>query len=103
MYAIIKTGGKQYKVAEGKTITVEKLVGEPQTTVELTEVLMLSDDAGMRVGAPTLAGAKVIATIMEQGRGKKINGFTYRPKKGQHHRYGHRQSQTTLVINSIQG
>ena len=103
MYAIIKTGGKQYKVAEGKTITVEKLVGEPQTTVELTEVLMLSDDAGMRVGAPTLAGAKVIATIMEQGRGKKINGFTYRPKKGQHHRYGHRQSQTILVINSIQG
>jgi len=103
MYAIIKTGGKQYKVAEGKTITVEKLVGEPQTTVELTEVLMLSDDAGMRVGAPTLAGAKVVATIVEQGRGKKINGFTYRPKKGQHHRYGHRQSQTILVINSIQG
>ena len=103
MYAIIKTGGKQYKVAEGKTITVEKLIGDPTTTVELTEVLMVSNDAGMRVGAPTLTGVKVIATIIEQGRGKKINGFTYRPKKGQHHRYGHRQSQTKLQITSIEG
>jgi large subunit ribosomal protein L21 len=103
MYAIIKTGGKQYKVAEGKTITVEKLIGEPETTIELTEALMLSDDAGMRVGAPTLSGVKVVATILGQGRGKKINGFTYRPKKGQHHRYGHRQSLTTLQINSIEG
>lgn len=102
MYAIIKTGGKQYTVSEGKTITVEKLVGEPESTIELTEVLLLSDDSGVRVGMPTLSDVKVVATILEHGRGKKINGFTYRPKKGQHHRYGHRQSQTKLQITSIE-
>ena len=101
MYAIVKTGGKQYKVETGKTITVEKLEGELQTTVELTEVLMATGDAGLQVGTPMLEGAKVVATIVEQGKGKKINGFTYKPKKNQHRRYGHRQKLTKLKIESI--
>jgi large subunit ribosomal protein L21 len=102
MYAIIKTGGKQYKVAEGSVLTVEKLEGEPEATVELTEVLMVQGDNGLQVGAPTLDGAKVVAKIVSQGRGKKINGFTYKPKKNVHRRYGHRQYQTKIQIESIQ-
>ena len=102
MYAIVKTGGKQYRVAAGSTITVEKLDGEPEATVELTDVLMVSGDNGLQVGTPTVAGAKVIATIISHGKGRKINGFTYKPKKNIHRRYGHRQSQTRLRIDSIE-
>lgn len=104
MYAIVKTGGKQYKVATGKTIVVEKLEGEPDATVELTDVLMVGgDDGNLRVGTPTVDGAKVVAKIVEQGRGKKINGFTFKAKKNIRHRYGHRQWQTWLRIESIEG
>lgn len=102
MYAIVKTGGKQYQVAPGNTITVEKLEGEPESTVELTEVLMVNGDNGLQVGAPALSGAKVVATIVAQGKGKKIRGFTYKPKKNEHRRYGHRQHQTQLRIESIE-
>ncbi len=101
MYAIIKTGGKQYKVQEGKNIVVEKLVGDEEETIELTDVLFVSNDDGGRFGTPTVEGAKVIAKIVEQFRGKKIDGFTFKPKKGIRHRYGHRQSQTRLRIESI--
>ena len=101
MYAIIKTGGKQYRVEEGRNIVVEKLEGEADSTVELTEVLLISGDEGSKVGTPTVAGAKVVATIIEQFRGKKINGFTFKPKKSIRHRYGHRQSQTRLHIETI--
>lgn len=102
MYAIIKTGGKQYKVAAGKTIVVEKLEGEPEARIELTEVLAVSDDDGeLRVGAPTVEGARVIATLVSHGKARKINGFTFKPKKNIHRRYGHRQSQTTLRIENI--
>ena len=105
MYAIIKTGGKQYKVQEGKNIVVEKLEGDADATVELTEVLFVSndDDSSGRFGTPTIEGAKVVAKIVEQFRGKKINGFTFKPKKHVRHRYGHRQSQTRLRIESIVG
>jgi len=102
MYAIVKTGGKQYKAVAGSVLTVEKLQGEPESTVELTDVLMVSDDSGLRVGAPTVAGAKVVATIVEHGKNKKINGFTYKPKKNQHRRYGHRQQHTKIKIESIE-
>lgn len=101
MYAIIKTGGKQYRVEEGKNIVVEKLEGDDDGAVELTEVLFVSGDDGGRVGTPVVEGAKVVARIVEQFRGKKINGFTFKPKKGERHRYGHRQSQTRLRIESI--
>ena len=102
MYAIIKTGGKQYKVAAGRTIIVEKLIGETNSSVELTEVLAVNGDNGLQIGAPTISGAKVIAKIVEQGKGKKINGFTFKPKKNESRRYGHRQLQTTLRIESIE-
>ena len=102
MYAIVKTGGKQYKVAEGDTIVVEKLPGEAEDSVELTEVLMVGGDGDVRVGAPTLDGVKVFAKVVGQGRGKKINGFTYKPKKNIHRRYGHRQYETTLQIERIE-
>jgi large subunit ribosomal protein L21 len=103
MYAIVKTGGKQYKVQEGKNIVVEKLDGDADATIELTEVLFVSGDDGGRFGTPTIEGVKVVAKIVEQFRGKKINGFTFKAKKNIRHRYGHRQSQTRLKIESIVG
>lgn len=102
MYAIIKTGGKQYRVTEGYTLAVEKLEGELQSEIELNEVLFVSGEAGLQVGAPFVDGAKVIATIVEHGKNKKINGFTYKPKKNEHRRYGHRQQHTKIKIVSIQ-
>lgn len=102
MYAIVKTGGKQYRVSEGDKIVVEKLEGEPDASIELTDVLMVSGDGELKVGAPTVVGAKVVATVVEQGKGKKINGFTYKPKKNIHRRYGHRQKLTTLQIERIE-
>ncbi len=101
MYAIVKTGGKQYKVTEGLNILVEKLEGEAEGTIELTEVLAVGEEGSLTVGAPTVAGAKVVATIVEQTKGKKINGFTYKPKKSIRKRYGHRQLLTRLHIETI--
>lgn len=101
MYAIVKTGGKQYKVTEGALLKVERLEGEPEGSVELTEVLMVQDGDNLRWGAPTVSGAKVVATIVEQGKGKKINGLTFKPKKNIRRRYGHRQLQSTLRVQSI--
>ena len=101
MYAIVKTGGKQYRVEEGKTIVIEKLIGDSDGTVVFEEVLMVENDGNLRVGAPMLEGAKVTATIVEQGKGPKINGFTYKPKKSIRRRYGHRQQLTRVRINSI--
>jgi large subunit ribosomal protein L21 len=102
VYAIIKTGGKQYRVTEGYTLAVEKLEGEPDTSIEITEVLMVNDDETVKVGAPFVEGAKVTATIVSQGKNAKINGFTYKPKKNEHRRYGHRQKHTKIKIVSIQ-
>ncbi len=102
MYAIVKTGGKQYRVTEGATIVVEKLQGEPETVVNLAEVLCVDNDGALVVGRPTVEGATVTATIVEQGKGKKINAITFKPKKGLRRRYGHRQQLTTLRIQSIQ-
>ena len=102
MYAIIKTGGKQYKVTEGATLLVEKLDGEPETTVELTEVLLIQDDESLTVGAPTVEGARVVAQIVEQTKGPKINAITFKPKKNERKRYGHRQQLTRLRVESIE-
>lgn len=101
MYAIVKTGGKQYRVEEGQTVVVEKLDGDVEGQVELTEVLLVSNDSGLSVGAPTVSGAKVVATIVEHGKGPKIDAITFKPKKGIRNRYGHRQPLTRLRIDSI--
>ena len=93
MYAVIKTGGKQYRVAKNDVIIVERLDGEPGGTIEFGEVLMVGGESPV-VGAPTVAGAKVTATVVEQGKGEKIIIFKKRRRKHYRRRNGHRQLQT---------
>ena len=102
MIAVVRTGGKQYKVEPNTLLRVEKLPVDEGQTVELTEVLLVQDDNGVQVGAPTVANAKVVAEVVRHVRGRKIIGFTYKPKKGQRRRYGHRQWQTVLRVQSIE-
>ena len=101
MYAIIKTGGKQYKVAKDETLVVERIDGEPGAAVELGYVLVLRTDAGVKVGSPYVVGAKVVGKILRQDRGPKIQGFTYKAKKRIRHHYGHRQEQTHIQVTEI--
>lgn len=102
MYAVIKTGGKQYTVKEGETLNVEKLDLEPGKTLDL-EVLMLTDEEGkdLKVGTPNVDGAKVIAKVLEQGRAKKVEIVKYKPKSRYTRRNGHRQPFTKIEIASI--
>ncbi|MEX2618227.1 MAG: 50S ribosomal protein L21 [Alphaproteobacteria bacterium] len=101
MYAVIKTGGKQYKVAENDVIAVEKMVGEPGDSVNLGEVLMVGDDNGQTVGAPTVAGAVVAATVLEQKRDKKVIVFKLKRRQDYRRKNGHRQNLTVLRITDI--
>ena len=101
MYAIIETGGKQYKVTEGSMIKVEKLAVEAGTAYAFEKVLVVSDDNGVKVGAPYVEGAKVNATVIGDGKAKKVIIYKYKPKKGFHKKNGHRQPYTMLKINSI--
>lgn len=101
MYAIIKTGGKQYKVSEGDEIFVEKLAGEAGETVEFAEVLAVGGDQGIKLGE-ALSSAKVTGEIVKQGKGKKIVVFKYKAKKGYRRKQGHRQPYTRVKIQGIQ-
>ena len=101
MYAIIETGGKQYKVTEGSMIKVEKLAVEAGTAYAFDKVLVVSDDNGVKVGAPYVEGAKVNATVIGDGKAKKVIIYKYKPKKGFHKKNGHRQPYTMLKTNSI--
>lgn len=101
MYAVIRSGGKQYTVRPGDTLDVEKLDGEAGASVELTDVLMVSDDGAITVGAPTVAGARVLAEIVEHGKGKKVVVFKYKPKIRYRKRTGHRQQFTRLAVREI--
>ena len=100
MYAVIKTGGKQYKVAEGDFLKVEKLEGLVGDTVEFGEVLMVGGDA-IKVGAPLVSGAKVTAKVAVQGRDKKILVFKSKRRKNTRKLIGHRQHHTVLKIEKI--
>jgi len=100
-YAIIETGGKQYKVAEGDMVEVEKIDADAGDLVELDRVLMISDEDGVRTGRPVLEGARAIARVVKHGKGKKILVFKYKPKKNYRRRYGHRQPFTKLLIEEI--
>ena len=100
MYAIIKTGGKQYKVNDGDVIYVEKLDAEDNATVEFDVVAIGSDD-GLKVGTPLVKGAKVTGTVVKTGKGKKITVMTYKPKKGEKRKMGHRQPYTKVEISKI--
>ena len=101
MYAIVETGGKQYRVSQGDTFRVEKLPLDRGATVELDQVLMVGGEA-VKVGAPVLEGAKVVCTVMEQGRAKKIYAFRYKAKKNVRVKRGHRQYYTCLRVDSIE-
>lgn len=103
MYAVIQTGGKQYKVAEGEILKVEKLSGEIGDKLTLDQVLMVKDDKGARIGSPVLAGAKVTAEVIEQGRDKKIVVFKYKKRKNYRRKQGHRQAFTKIKIERIEG
>jgi large subunit ribosomal protein L21 len=103
MYAIVRTGGKQYKVWEKRVITVEKLDVNEGDTIELTDVLLVGDGDSVKIGAPLVEGAKVTATVMGTAKGRKINGYTYKPTKGVQRHYGHRQWETQLRVTSIEG
>jgi large subunit ribosomal protein L21 len=101
MYAVIESGSKQYRVAEGDVIEVETLAVEAGKEIELERVLMVSSDGEIKVGTPVIEGAKVTATVQGHGRGKKI--IVYKHKKNYHKKQGHRQNFTRLHIDKIIG
>ena len=101
MFAVIKTGAKQYKVAVGDVIKVEKLEGEAGSTVSLDNVLMVGDDKGVKVGTPAIAGTVVTAEILEQARAGKIIVFKKKRRQNYRRKAGHRQEQTVLRITDI--
>lgn len=101
MYAVIKTGGKQYRVAAGDKLRVETLDVEEGTTVNLDQVLMVGEGDSINVGAPMLAGATVSATVLQHGRGKKIDVIKFRRRKHYRRQMGHRQNFTELEITAI--
>jgi large subunit ribosomal protein L21 len=101
MYAVISTGGKQYQVAQGERIRVEKLAGEVGDTVEIDQVLLVANGEEIRVGQPLVEGVKVTARIVEQGKAKKIVVFKKKRRQGYRRKQGHRQLFTALEIQSI--
>lgn len=101
MYAVIKTGGKQYKVSEGEILSFEKIEGDKGDTVSFDEVLLVSQDEDVRVGAPFVEGAKVVGEIISQIRGPKITVFKMKRRKGYSKKTGHRQDLTNLKIKEI--
>ena len=101
MYAVIKTGGKQYRVAADEVLTIEKVAGDAGATVEFTEVLMVAGSADPKIGKPTISGAKVTAEVVEQGRAPKVIAFKKRRRKNSRRKRGHRQEQTTVRIKEI--
>ena len=103
MYAVIKTGGKQYKVSAGEKLKIESLGVEVGEQVTLDQVLMVVDGANVSIGSPTVAGAKVEATVLSHGRGKKVKIFKLRRRKHYKRQQGHRQNYTEVVIGDITG
>ena len=101
MQAIIVTGGKQYKVAQGDTLFIEKLEAEAGAEITFDQVLAILNEDKATFGAPTVEGASVVATVVKNGKGKKIRVFKYNPKKGYRKRQGHRQPYTKVTIASI--
>ena len=101
MNAVIKTGGKQYRVSEGDKLNVETLAGEPGDELELGEVLMIHDGDAVEVGKPTVEGAKVTAKVIEHGRGKKIKIVKFKRRKHYRRQMGHRQNYTRVEITGI--
>ena len=101
MKAVIVTGGKQYTVAEGDVLYIEKLNAEAEETIKFDQVLAVLDGDSSKIGAPTVAGAVVEAKVVKNGKGKKIVIFKYKPKKGEKKKMGHRQPYTKVEITKI--
>ena len=102
MYAVVLTGGKQYRVQEGDVLFVEKLNAEVETTIELNEILAVGKEEGLVVGKPLVEGAKVVAKVLAQGKAKKIIVFKYKRKLDYRKKQGHRQSYTKIQIEKIE-
>lgn len=102
VYAVVETGGKQYRVEQGMMVQVERLDAEPGATVTLDRVTLIADGDELSVGAPTVRGASVLATVVGHGRGRKITVMKYKPKAHYRRKTGHRQSFTTLKIDKIE-
>jgi large subunit ribosomal protein L21 len=101
MYVIVETGGKQYRLTQGETVRVERLEGEEGGQVVIDSVLAASTDEGLRIGRPKLEGARVIVTILKQGRGPKIRIYKFKRRKGYRRTKGHRQEFTEIRIDQI--
>lgn len=101
MYAILKTGGKQYRVSEGDVISVEKLDVASGEKIVFDEILVVSNDGELQIGAPNVTGAKVEGTVVQQGKEKKVIVFKYKPKKDYRKKQGHRQPFTKVKIEKI--
>lgn len=102
MYAIIETGGKQYRVSEGDTLYIEKLPAQADETVEIDRVLALVDGDNVKVGSPLVDGARVVLKVVRHGRGKKIIVFKYKAKKNYRRKQGHRQAFTQVTVEKIE-
>ena len=103
MYAVVRSGGKQYRVSPGGSVRVEKLAGEVGSKVTLDEVLMVGGEGDVKIGTPTVDGASVSGTITAQGRGDKIRVFKMKRRKGYRRTQGHRQDYTEIAIDGISG
>ena len=101
MYAVIQSGGKQYRVEPGETLVVEKLTGVEGDTVEFNEVLLLSDNGTVALGRPLIEGAKVTGEIVEHGRGEKLIVYKFKRRKDYRRKNGHRQDYTAIKINQV--
>lgn len=103
MYAVIETGGKQYQVKTGDEVFIEKLDVNADDAVTFDKVMVIGSDDGIKVGAPYVDGATVAAKVIKNGKSKKVTVFTYKPKKGEKTKQGHRQPYTKVVIEAING
>lgn len=103
MYAVIVTGGKQYRVQKGDVIYVEKLEAEADSNYTFGQVLAVGEEGSVKFGTPTVEGASVTGKVLKNGKGKKVTVFTYRPKKGSARKLGHRQPFTKVEITEING
>ncbi|MBW1885311.1 MAG: 50S ribosomal protein L21 [Deltaproteobacteria bacterium] len=102
MYAVIRSGGKQYRVNPGGCVRVEKLEGEVGSSVTLDDVLMVGEGGDVKIGAPTVDGARVTGTIVAQGRGPKLTIFKMKRRKGYRRKHGHRQDYTEIRVDQIE-
>ena len=102
MIVVLETGGKQYRASENTLLRVEKLDVEVGTEITLDRVLLVDAEGAITIGAPYVEGASVTAKVVRQGRGKKIDGFTFKAKKNIRRRFGHRQSFTEILVQSVQ-